>query len=93
MFLKAKICCDKDKKFPLSNHYRPGFDFGIESLIGGEIFLLDKDKILQGEDGMAHIKLIKPDLIEGKLEYDKKYFFYEGPRTTKAMGFCILLKE
>jgi len=91
MALKAKIFCDKDKGNPLFNHYRPVFDFE-GTYLGGEIFLEGAEKILQGDEGLAQIKFFRPDLLEGKLEFNKKIFFYET-LSRPPMGYCVFLED
>jgi len=92
--IRAEIYCDRLRKYPIYNGYRPAFDFGLpDTLLSGEIILDDRGKVLQGQMALGFIKLLSPELIESKIKYGKKYFFYEGPPSSKPTGFLILLEK
>jgi elongation factor Tu len=79
----------RDSKNPFCDKYRPTFAFHKSYLTTGEITLISQNKLEYGEETVALIRFLTPEVYPKSIWIGKKIIFQDGLRIT---GYAVVTK-
>jgi len=78
--IKAKLRLNQMRKTSIHTGYRPQFNFISETSTSGHIILLDREKLLPGEEAVVEILFLFKEFLGDDLSPGKIVTFGETPQ-------------
>ncbi len=84
---------ERVRKTPFTNGYRPLFNFVNKMKTSGQVFLLDRNAFLPGDEGVVEIGFLSKEYLGKDFGKGKKFTFDEGAEILGDGEVLEILRE